>query len=545
MNRLCGLCFQSNQSGQTVQQNMPERRNTQDDPEARVGNVCPRQMRKTIDTLRLYRAKVESEFSQPGRDEFGRMEAHHAAERGDVEAIRRIYQDPAALHVQDRFHMTPLHVAVLNNRVKVVDALLNRVEVSQHEGVDLACLAAKFGYEDVIKLLHRKNADFIKKFNSIGFSAAHEAARNDQVGMLKLLAELGVNFNDSSQWQGKPIDTALRHSCFGAACFLKTPPRNYVAIQVIRGDHKLTIEELESWSKDNEDKNDNMVSGLEDLQMIIQAMYIAWIDNDINGAEERAQDCLSKIFELAAQNIRGNFNADSGRVQQFLMLQGLNSLCKKCGLLTENKSFVINTLITRDIDLSKQDAFVRANFKSVFNKINFMEERYQKRFMSIGNVIRNLHESHQAMQRQQDRMNDAFVKAAKTIRNTQLASTLSDGVKLFCEIAEMAGAPGVGILAGGLAGSVAPALRARLFFNAVKEMQKGNLSDSEHMNDLNKKIGKILPGISGTTLAEVTISEVMKGVADKAADEYISHQLKKLSKELDGAASTSRTQRGI
>jgi len=88
---------------------------------------------------------------------------HDAARRGDIEMMSLwLSRDPGLVNAKDRYGHTPLHIAAIYERTKIVDLLLEKgtdINIKSTSGATALNYAQAHGQVEVAKLLIRKGAD--------------------------------------------------------------------------------------------------------------------------------------------------------------------------------------------------------------------------------------------------------------------------------------------------------------------------------------------------------------------------------------------------
>ena len=373
MNKLCG-CFgrpssSVNQPSSVSQSTAPE-----DDfaPIPGIGKIAPWQYRKLCESIEV----VEARMNRIGGDKYGQQPLHHAAKEGKLEEVQALCDSGADIDAATKMHMTPLFLAVLNNKVDIVKELLSRnantwvpggaeLRGPEPKGVRLACAAARYGFEEVLKLLIQHDRESMTKVAESGYTPIHEAARYNQVGILKLFAEHGIDLNIRNAEMGTPLEAATRDRCFGAVCYLKTPPTNEKAVQVIRNECRLRLDDLREWS------HSSNASGLDDLRVAIQAIYTAWLEGDIDGSAPEVQSCVKGLITGTITKVGSTFSPEEGSKQQLYYIALMSKLCASKGLLNDSLYSDLKALLTLHLKVDLLAEETRANFGLCFDSMKF------------------------------------------------------------------------------------------------------------------------------------------------------------------------------
>lgn len=140
-----------------------------------------------------------------------------AAERGDVEAVRRLLnQDCGLLEArisEGNLLRTPLMLAALEGHMEVVTFLVEEgadVNARDADGETPLCMAAGWGHEEVVAFLLSRGAD-ARTSNRHGSTPLHEASCEGHLRIVRLLLHtLGGRGLDDADEEGR---TALWLAC--------------------------------------------------------------------------------------------------------------------------------------------------------------------------------------------------------------------------------------------------------------------------------------------------------------------------------------------
>lgn len=133
-------------------------------------------------------------------------------------AARILKENPQAANDQERSDRPPLHLAVLFNRIKIVELLLDagcdpkvrdETRFPVFESRTALHVAAFWGRVELAKMLIHRGADV----NARGEREAvplHEAARLNQLDVIRVLVRLGADMNARDDRGATPLDWAMR-----------------------------------------------------------------------------------------------------------------------------------------------------------------------------------------------------------------------------------------------------------------------------------------------------------------------------------------------
>ena len=141
---------------------------------------------------------------------------HALAARGDLDKLRIAVQDPsclpAVLNHPNQDGQTPLHVAVDNNRSKIVALLLDAgasCNTKDTRGRTPLHLAEVFGDPSIVTPLLEFGAD-VTLTDRNGDTAMHIAARNGSLDAVRLILDKGAALEARNREDATPIVVARR-----------------------------------------------------------------------------------------------------------------------------------------------------------------------------------------------------------------------------------------------------------------------------------------------------------------------------------------------
>jgi len=123
--------------------------------------------------------------------------AHCAAEYGQIEAVKALYQMKANINAVNRSKETPAYYAARNGHTEMLKAL-RQMKANMYAvdcaGETLAHAAATLGHTETLKLLHQWGIDMNAK-DSQGQTPVHYAAEDGNIEALMALHKMGANMN--------------------------------------------------------------------------------------------------------------------------------------------------------------------------------------------------------------------------------------------------------------------------------------------------------------------------------------------------------------
>lgn len=122
----------------------------------------------------------------------------HAAERGDIEFLKRILAQGADVNIRTLDHYTPLHIACENGYKDTVKVLLENganIEAVTNEGVTPLYITCQLGLKDIAALLLEHNPNIETTVG--GTPPLYAACYFKQVDIVKLLIKHGANLEAS------------------------------------------------------------------------------------------------------------------------------------------------------------------------------------------------------------------------------------------------------------------------------------------------------------------------------------------------------------
>lgn len=132
------------------------------------------------------------------------MHLHAAAKRGDVAAIRALFDKGANIDARDAAGATALLVATRNNQVEAARALIEAgADVNAKDGIQDSpyLYAGARGHNEILEMTLRHGAD-LKSTNRYGGTALIPAAERGLADTVRILVDAGVNVDhvNNLQW---------------------------------------------------------------------------------------------------------------------------------------------------------------------------------------------------------------------------------------------------------------------------------------------------------------------------------------------------------
>jgi ankyrin repeat protein len=120
---------------------------------------------------------------------------HEAARSGEVDRIKQLLDQGAALEDRDSTGETPLISAALAGRMDIVQLLIARgahVQARTKKGLTPLHAAAYAGHLDIAALLIKSGADVNDSANRLSTTPLHLAAEENQLAVVELLLAKGA-----------------------------------------------------------------------------------------------------------------------------------------------------------------------------------------------------------------------------------------------------------------------------------------------------------------------------------------------------------------
>lgn len=126
-----------------------------------------------------------------------------------VQKVRRILDHfPGAVHLKDKYHCTPLHLAVQNGHAETVKVLLNRganVAARDYMGFMPLHYAAKHDHPPCAKILLDRGAPINAPTSKHKLSPLHIAASANSFSTARLLVDRGAAINPRDISNNTPL----------------------------------------------------------------------------------------------------------------------------------------------------------------------------------------------------------------------------------------------------------------------------------------------------------------------------------------------------
>ncbi|WP_374699796.1 ankyrin repeat domain-containing protein [Wolbachia endosymbiont (group A) of Limnophora tigrina] len=144
------------------------------------------------------------------RDNRGNTPLHLAVLADKLQVVEKLIEGGADVNAKNNHGATPLHWAALNQNVNIVEKLIekgaNVNEKNKYDNVPLH-YAAGYGSLSVIEKLIEKGADINAK-SSNGDTPLHLATKNSHLDVLEKLIKEGANVNERNKYGNIPLHYA-------------------------------------------------------------------------------------------------------------------------------------------------------------------------------------------------------------------------------------------------------------------------------------------------------------------------------------------------
>ncbi|WP_264706418.1 ankyrin repeat domain-containing protein [Wolbachia endosymbiont (group B) of Colias croceus] len=147
------------------------------------------------------------------RDNRGNTPLHLAVLADKLQVVEKLIEGGADVNAKNNHGATPLHWAALNQNVNIVEKLIekgaNVNEKNKYDNVPLH-YAAVYGSLSVIEKLIEKGADINAK-SSNGDTPLHLATKNSHLDVLEKLIKEGANVNERNKYGNIPLHWAASY----------------------------------------------------------------------------------------------------------------------------------------------------------------------------------------------------------------------------------------------------------------------------------------------------------------------------------------------
>ncbi|MFP3026896.1 MAG: ankyrin repeat domain-containing protein [Wolbachia sp.] len=147
------------------------------------------------------------------RDNRGNTPLHLAVLADKLQVVEKLIEGGADVNAKNNHGATPLHWAALNQNVNIVEKLIekgaNVNEKNKYDNVPLH-YAAGYGSLSVIEKLIEKGADINAK-SSNGDTPLHLATKNSHLDVLEKLIKEGANVNERNKYGNIPLHWAASY----------------------------------------------------------------------------------------------------------------------------------------------------------------------------------------------------------------------------------------------------------------------------------------------------------------------------------------------
>ncbi|QBB83766.1 MULTISPECIES: ankyrin repeat domain-containing protein [Wolbachia] len=147
------------------------------------------------------------------RDNRGNTPLHLAVLADKLQVVEKLIEGGADVNAKNNHGATPLHWAALNQNINIVEKLIekgaNVNEKNKYDNVPLH-YAAGYGSLSVIEKLIEKGADINAK-SSNGDAPLHLATKNSHLDVLEKLIKEGANVNERNKYGNIPLHWAASY----------------------------------------------------------------------------------------------------------------------------------------------------------------------------------------------------------------------------------------------------------------------------------------------------------------------------------------------
>ena len=159
---------------------------------------------KTGEELKGGEPVAEASQPKPSIVKAAGMSIHDAAEKGNIEVVKKHLADGADMNAKDKHGGTPLHRAALGGDKEIVELLITRgadVNTKSVSGGTALYVAVFNGRREITQLLIAKGADVNSKDNR-GGTSLHSAAWHGHKEIAELLIAEGADVNSKGDVNG-------------------------------------------------------------------------------------------------------------------------------------------------------------------------------------------------------------------------------------------------------------------------------------------------------------------------------------------------------
>ncbi len=161
---------------------------------------------------------------------------HLAAQNGDLDQVKLLFDNGANIEAQDEFGKTPILCAVEAGKWSIVEFLLdngaNINNETTYQETPLHC-AVQEGNLDIVKFLFDRGAD-IESQNAYDEKPLHLAIKAGRLKIVKLLLDQGANINAKDKDGKTPLDIAIDRKHDSILKYLKQAQLNEQLLAAVK-----------------------------------------------------------------------------------------------------------------------------------------------------------------------------------------------------------------------------------------------------------------------------------------------------------------------
>lgn len=245
---------------------------------------------------------------------------HEAAAKGDIDAVQELLNDGADVNTQDQGGETPLHRAIRNGHVAVVEHLVKIADVNKphHYGMTPLHIAASKGHEPIVKILlaaptinvnakagmtrlRRTTHNMVNAVFEILFQitiAKVVGVRDEKLASTLIVVKEAIQafYTDSKDSDGlTPLHIAVASSNYNIAKMILTTPNINLSLTSAQGKNPLDLALNKTDAPDDSQKN--LIQSLLLFGARITPPTIFAKQFTYNGFNQREKNILDKVFD--------------------------------------------------------------------------------------------------------------------------------------------------------------------------------------------------------------------------------------------------------
>ncbi|GFT71159.1 hypothetical protein NPIL_297601, partial [Nephila pilipes] len=182
---------------------------------------------------------------------------HVATEMGHINVVEFFLGKGISIDANDGRGYTPLHYAARKGNLKMVKFLVGKgagIDKKNFHDVQPIHIAVREDHEDIVEYFLTEDTSLINSIDRLGYTPLHYAARNNNLGMVRLLVDRGADINAENTSGKKPIDIASDASIID---FLKSKGGNTTDLKDVHV-KKIIMVDYISLDKFNSKSSDDM-----------------------------------------------------------------------------------------------------------------------------------------------------------------------------------------------------------------------------------------------------------------------------------------------